>query len=168
MLDLTEATLNRKGWASSREPAIPTPAGTRKPDLIVWRESCAKAAVIDVTVVADNASLSRQHRNKVAHYDTPAVREYASALSGKAEVVFSSVTLSWRGVIAAESAHLLAEDLGWSRDEFELIAVRCLTYSGYAARVYREATGRLRWGCSDAPYNGAHPLEFRSAANHPA
>ena len=57
VLGLTEATLNRKGWASSREPAIPTPAGTRKPNLIVWRESCAKAAVIDVTVVADNASL---------------------------------------------------------------------------------------------------------------
>ena len=144
VLDLTEATLNRKGWAFSREPAIPTPAGTRKPVFVVWRESCAKATVIDVTVVADNASLSRQHLNKVAHYDCPAVREYASAISGKAEVVFSSVTLSWQGVISAESAHLLADDLGWSRDEIELIAVRCLTYSSYAARIYREATGRLR------------------------
>ena len=143
VINLTETTSSRRGWSSCHEPATPTPAGTRKPDLVVWRESNAQAVVIDVTVVADNASLSRQHYNKVAHYDSPAVREHVSVLSGKAEVVFSSVTLSWRGVISAESAHLLDGDLGWSRNEVELIAVRYLICSSYAARNYREATGRL-------------------------
>ena len=50
-----------------KEPAIPTPAGLRKPDLLV--ATTTKSAVIDVQVVSDNADLSQAHVRKVTYYD---------------------------------------------------------------------------------------------------
>ena len=74
IVDLVEQALTRKGYSISREPAIPTPVGIRKPDLIVARGSAV--IVLDVTVVADNADLALSHGRKCEYYDTPAVREW--------------------------------------------------------------------------------------------
>ena len=66
--------LTQKGYAISREPAIPTPAGIHKPVLVVARNSAV--TVIDVTVVADNADLAQSHDKKCEYYDTPSIREW--------------------------------------------------------------------------------------------
>ena len=40
------------GFTTRVEPAIPTPAGVRYPDLVAWKGD--KCVVIDTTIVADN------------------------------------------------------------------------------------------------------------------
>ena len=62
IVDLVKQALTRKGFTTCRELAIPTPAGIRKPDLVVARSS--PVTVLDVTVVADNADLAQSHGRK--------------------------------------------------------------------------------------------------------
>ena len=59
-------------YTVSREPAIPTPAGIRKPDLVVAHGSAV--TVLDVTIVAGNADLTQSHGRKCEYYDTPSIR----------------------------------------------------------------------------------------------
>ena len=51
--------LQKKGYDVLVEPSIPTLAGIRKPDIIAAKGG--QAMVIDVTIVADNASLNHAH-----------------------------------------------------------------------------------------------------------
>ena len=62
IVDLVEETLARKGYTITREPAIPTPTGICRPDLVAAKDSAK--TVLDVTIVADNADLSRAHDSK--------------------------------------------------------------------------------------------------------
>lgn len=50
--DLLAQQLTRKGWNVQKEPAIRTPAGLRKPDLIITESN--RAVVLDIQVVADS------------------------------------------------------------------------------------------------------------------
>ena len=95
IVDLVEQALTPKGYSISREPAIPTPAGIRKPDLVVARGSAV--TVLDVTVVADNADLALSHGRKCEYYDTPAVCEWLQDRYRPGDMTFSAVALNWRG-----------------------------------------------------------------------
>ena len=95
IVDLVEQVLTPKGYTTCREPAIPTPAGIRKPDLVVSRGSAV--TVLDVTVVADNADLALSHGRKCEYYDTPAVREWLQDRYRPGDMTFSAVALNWRG-----------------------------------------------------------------------
>ena len=66
------ATLGKTGYTTRVEPAIPTPAGVRYPDLIAWKGD--KCVVIDTTIVADNFDPDGAHERKVVYYDKPAIR----------------------------------------------------------------------------------------------
>ena len=74
IIDLVEQALTPKGYTTCREPAIPTLAGIRKPDLVVSRGSAV--TVLNITVVANNADLALSHGRKCEYYDTPAVCEW--------------------------------------------------------------------------------------------
>ena len=50
------------------EPAIFTPAGLRRPDIIAWNLG-TRCYMIDVTVAAGNAELGTVHQRKVYYYD---------------------------------------------------------------------------------------------------
>ena len=78
IIHLVEQALTRKGYTTCREPAIPTPAGIRRPDLLVSRGLAV--TVLDVAAVADNADLALRHGRKGKYYDTPAVREWVRDL----------------------------------------------------------------------------------------
>ena len=94
IVDLVDQALTRKSYSISREPAIPTPAGICKPDLVV---ACGSAVtVLDVTVVADNADLALSHGWKCEYYDTLAVHE---GVSGVFFGLISFVTLERRSWI---------------------------------------------------------------------
>ena len=94
--------MTQKGFAITREPAIPTPAGIRRPDLVVARGSAV--TVIDVTIVAHNADLARVHGSKCEYYDTPSIREWIRDRYSTNEIAFSAVTLNWRGSMALPAA----------------------------------------------------------------
>ena len=84
ILDLVEQALSQKGYAITREPAIPTPAGICRPDLVLVRGSAV--TVIDVRIVADNADLARVHGSKCEYYDTPSIRELIRDRYGTDEI----------------------------------------------------------------------------------
>ena len=60
IVSLVQTAAGKAGWSCIREPAIPTTAGLRRPDLIFHHESWS-SVVLDVRIVADNAVLHDVH-----------------------------------------------------------------------------------------------------------
>ena len=114
VVELIASNARKKGWDVLVEPVIPTPAGVRRPDLVI--HGLRKTAfVIDATVVADNADLTDRHNGKCHYYDIPAIRQWVKGVRPDIdEVKFSSVTLNWRGLFAIQSAETLCRDIGMS------------------------------------------------------
>ena len=71
--------------------------------------------MLDVTVCADNAVLHEVHECKVQYYDVPDIRSWIARNINDSSVTFSSVTLSWRGLMARASADTLCSDLALGR-----------------------------------------------------
>ena len=141
IVDLVEQALTRKGYTTYREPAIPTPAGIRKPDLVV---SCGLAVtVLDVTAVADNADLALSHGRKCEYYDTPAVREWVRDRYGSGEVTFLAVALNWRGSMALPSARGL-RSLGVSGAFLGLISFVTLERGSWIVNHFRRSAYKVR------------------------
>ena len=101
------ATLGKTGYTTRVEPAIPTPAGLRYPDLIAWKAD--KCVVIDTTIVADNFDPDGAHERKVVYYDKPAIRTWCAEVSGVPadKVKVSACVLTWRGVPSTRSVREL-------------------------------------------------------------
>ena len=140
IVDLVEKALTRKGYTICREPAIPTPAGIRKPDLVVSRDSAV--TVLDVTVVADNADLAQSHGRKCEYYDTPAIREWVRDRYGPERVTFSAVALNWRGSMAIPSARGL-RSLGVSGAFLGLISLVTLERGSWIFNHFRRSAYRV-------------------------
>jgi len=73
LVTLVQTAAGKAGWSCIREPAIPTCAGLRRPDLIVHHHQRG-TYVLDVTIVADNAVLHEVHECKIQYYDVPDIR----------------------------------------------------------------------------------------------
>ena len=141
IVDLVEQALTRKGYTISREPAIPTPAGIRKPDLVVARNSAV--TVMDVTVVADNADLAQSHGMKCEYYDTPSIREWIRDRYGLGGMSFSAVARNWRGSMAIPSARGL-RSLGVSGAFLGLISFVTLERGSWIVNHFRRSAYRVR------------------------
>ncbi len=124
VFDLLAKQLGKKGWSTCREPSIQTPAGIRRPDLIVWGRG--RSVVIDVQVVADSCAtpLLTAHEFKVAYYNWDPITAWVSQKTG-AVPSFSSLTLNWRGIMASASVKTL-KDLGLTTLDLKLLVVRSL------------------------------------------
>ena len=114
--------LKKRNWQVTVEPAIPTNAGLRRPDMIVWKDS-ATCYVIDVTVVADHADLDKAYQSKVERYNTQCVRDWASRVSGTASAAISVVVFNWRGALAVPSFRLMKYDLLFNKESIELLGI---------------------------------------------
>jgi len=121
---LTEV-VRRSGFATRVEPAIPTPAGIRYPDLVVWKDGLC--VVVDTTIVADHKNPDDAHERKVRYYDQPAIRGWCESISGVAadEVKFSACVLTWRGVPSVRSVREL-RTLGVTKSNWLLLSVKAL------------------------------------------
>ena len=140
VLDLLQCQLSRKGYRLLREPNIRTPAGVRKPDLVVW--DGRQSVVLDVQVTADNSTgdlLGRAHGLKVAHYDTESIRTWVRDMTGHPPV-FTTCTISWRGTMATPSYNSL-RDLKCSKADLKLLVVRSLEGSVSIIRSHRDIGG---------------------------
>ncbi|MEG7524136.1 MAG: hypothetical protein M3H12_13710, partial [Chromatiales bacterium] len=89
--------LIKKGFTTKVEPAIPTPAGIRYPDIIAWKGNLC--AVVDTTIIADNFSTNDAHTRKATYYDQPSIRQWCETESGvnKENISFTACALNWRG-----------------------------------------------------------------------
>lgn len=137
-------TALKRGYTVEAERLIPTPAGNRKPDLVIFRAGL-EAVVVDITIVSDGARLTAEHNAKVAKYNKGAIREYVAGRAKIAaeHVAFSSVTLNWRGALARESDTLLTS-LGFTRREKELVSVRTVEHAYVLYAAHRHSTWRAR------------------------
>ena len=141
LLDLTASLCKKKGWTYSREPAIPTTAGIRRPDFLMKVDD--KVHVIDAQVVSDNALLSESHGRKVQYYKNREIEDYAKRVFNVETVEFSSITLNWRGAIAQETADWWTR-VGFSKADMELLVVRTLEGGAKCVRHFRRSTYTLR------------------------
>ena len=121
LVSLVQSAAGKPGWSCIREPAIPTTAGIRRPDLIFFHQD-RPTYVLDVTVVADNALLHEVHERKVQYYDVPDIRNWLARTISSNAVYFSNVALSWRGLMACASAETLCSDLALGRQVPSLLS----------------------------------------------
>lgn len=122
VLARTVKLLIKNNWSVLVEPGIPTPAGLRRPDIIVWNGD-STCYVIDVTVAADNADLNAVHRRKVEYYNTEHVCNWAARVSGAASVTVSSISFNWRGSLAVPSHNLLRGSLAIRERDVQLLGL---------------------------------------------
>ena len=101
----------------------------------------ARAAVIDIQVVSDNAELARAHQRKVAHYDNETIRQETQfKLCTSHPVQVSSATLNWRGCWAKESIKTLKE-LGLTDHQLAQVSIRVVENTNTILKVF-QVTGR--------------------------
>ena len=119
IIDFVESGASRQGYDIKGEPAIPTLAGIRKPDLILDRGECV--TILDVTIVADNSDLEECHEIKCLYYDQPAIQQWVQQCYGPRSISFEAVAMNWRGLLAVRSAEAL-RPLGLSASFLSLIS----------------------------------------------
>lgn len=152
VVELVASKPHKKGWSLLIEAAIPTPAGVRRPDLVI--HGLRKTAyVIDATIVADNADLYGTHLGTCQYHDTPAIRQWVKGVNPDiGEVHFSSVTLNWCGLFAVQSAETLCRDIGLSTSFLSLISqvvlergLRIYQYYGCTVSLFVPRSTRTWW-----------------------
>lgn len=127
------SSLERKGWLVQYERLYETQEGLRKPDITAYKDG--RYAIVDAQVVSAE-DLDRAHFAKVAKYrDIAGLAEILLQEPGPAQggarrravtrVTFSSVTVSWRGVMSPQSASEL-EALGVDRPTLRRVPTMAL------------------------------------------
>ena len=105
--------------------AIPTPAGIRYPDLVIWKNGLC--VVVDTTIVSNHKPPDDAHERKVIYYDQPAIRGWCEMVSGVAadEVKFSACVLTWHGVPSQRPVREL-RTLGVTKSNWMLLSVKMM------------------------------------------
>ena len=125
-----------------KEPSIRTPAGLRKPDVVVWDQR--QSTVLDVQITSDSSlgdTLERAHGLKRTYYDVEDIREWVRTRTGHSPV-FTTLTINWRGVMATPS-YMALKTLGLTKRDIHLLTVRSIEGSVAALRSHRGLGG---WG----------------------
>ena len=141
IVDLVISSAEKIGYSICREPAIPTPAGIRKPDLVLVRD--CDLTILDVTIVADNADLEQSHQDKQVYYDVPAIREWAQRRYEPRHIAFEALAMSWRGLLASRSAAALRR-LGLSARFISLASAVALERGTWIVNHFRRSTYTIR------------------------
>ena len=115
--------------------------GVRKPDLVLWNES--KAYVADVTITFDQVCGAKAHRDKIAYYDQPEIREWVTLRTGLVDVSFSTVATNWRGVLLALSAEFLKSVLKLFTWDLSLLGLRIYEETYHIHRCFARGTFRV-------------------------
>ena len=140
-----DKTLRNKGYSTRVEPAIPTPAGLRYPDVIAFKGSTC--VVIDTTSIGDTFDLDAAHGRKVAYYDVNAIRNWCGRETGvlPPNVQFSACVLNWRGTPSNRFLREL-EDFGVTKRDWHTLSVKVLEGGVKTISTFRRTTST--WGGS--------------------
>lgn len=125
--------LKSSGFKVEWEPRFKTSNGIRKPDIIARKGD--KTYVVDIQVVGDGRNLRGRHLEKVRKYgsDKDIVRQLGSA-------VFSSLTITYKGVWSRESAETLRQ-MGVRERIMDLITVQAIQGTLNLWRVFNSLAG---------------------------
>jgi len=141
IVDLVMSGAEKIGYSISREPAIQTPAGIQKPDLVLVRNS--DLTILDVTIVAENTDLEKTHNDKCVYYDVPAIREWAQLCLEPKHIAFEALAMNWRGLPATRSAVALRR-LGLSAPFLSLVSAVALEHVTWIVNHFRHSTYTIR------------------------
>jgi len=150
------AELQRGGYSVRREHTFRTREGVRKPDILAAKGG--HGHILDVQIISGARSLTEGHERKRRYYASNA--ELVGSASGLLQVPersisVSTVTLSWRGVWAGESAAAL-ESLGVSKAVMRGITTRVLKGSHMNFTRFNQTTSVTR-GRSNLRMSGWGP-----------
>ncbi len=134
--------LQKKGFKVIQEPCIATDVGIRKPDLVISRDG--EATIVDMTVVADNASLNDAHMRKCRYYNDPKIIEWVKTHTGCSSVAFGAVSMNWRGAMAPRSYSMLKDTFGLSLNVVRLMSVKTVIGGFYIYCCFKRSTFRTR------------------------
>lgn len=141
IVDLVMSGVERIGYGIRRELAIPTPAGIRKPDLVL--ASDGHLTILDVTIVANYTDLDKAHHNKQVYYDVPAIRELAQSCYKPRHIAFEALAMNWRGLLASRST-LTLRRLGLSAQFLSLASALALKQTTWIVNHFRGSTYTIR------------------------
>lgn len=114
--------LEAKNYEVHVEPKLTTQLGVRKPDIIATKENFA--IVIDAQVINDQYSPEEAHRNKIRYYQN--IEEDIKNWSNKRNIIFTSITLSWRGIWSKQSAESLLQLRVIKKKDLKVLATRAI------------------------------------------
>ena len=130
VVQLVVRNAKRKGWNCLVEPTSPIRAGVRRPDIVLYKDT-GPACNIDAQVVADNADLSVFHHRKFDYYHQPEITDWVHHQTGAEQIIYSSATLSWRGLLSGGSGYCL-----WGSVKTLALIFQATLEMGH--RVYRQ------------------------------
>ena len=82
-------------------------------------------------MVADNADLSISHHRKCDYYHQPEITDWVHHQTGAEQIIYSSATLSWRGLLSGGSGYCL-----WGSVKTLALIFQATLEMGH--RVYRQ------------------------------
>lgn len=142
LANVLRSALLARNWRTWSEPAIPTMAGIRRPDLVAVKED--QALIIDTTVCADahGASLEDVYARKVTYYDRPEIRACVLDTTGAGSFTFGALVFNCRADISART-HGLLRRLRLLK-EIKIMEVLVLEENARILHFFKQVSGR--WG----------------------
>lgn len=126
-----------RGHETEMEPRFQTEAGLRKPDLVV--KLGVTAVVVDAQVVNDQVNLDYAHTAKQDYYKN--LERAVKTKYGVESVVFTSATLSWRGLWSRKSAGSLVELGILRKGQLKVLSSRVIIGGLACFHLFNKATG---------------------------
>lgn len=151
--------MDRLGYMTRREHLFQTSSGGRKPDIVAAKQD--RGVVLDVQIVSGARPLTDAHKRKRQYYagNEELVGKIAALLQvPRTNITVSTITLSWRGVWAHESANLMA-GLGISKAILNGITTRVIKGSLLNFRRFNQTT-MVHRGRSHMRMSGWGPPQF--------
>ncbi|CAL7932861.1 unnamed protein product, partial [Xylocopa violacea] len=143
LVSYTSRALDQQGYNIELEPAIQTIVGTRKPDIIAHRGRTA--LVIDAQVVGEQADLDMAHNKKTNYYSTNnSLVEAIKRRTSADRVIFSSITLSCRGIWSLASANQLLSLGVIRKKDIKILSTRVLLGGMLCFSIFNRTTGIRR------------------------
>ena len=138
MNTLLDKKLINNGFSTHVEPAIPTPAGLRYPDLIAFKGGTC--VVINTTIIGDTIDLDAAHGRKVAYYDVDAIRNWCGRRRHfTTQRSFLACVRNWRGTHSNRSTREL-KDLGVTKRDWHILSVKVLEGGVKTISAFRQTT----------------------------
>lgn len=118
------------------EPLFKTHSGVLKPDALIRIGS--HAVVVDAQIVGERVDLDRAHRSKIAKYAS--LESVIKTKYSVKRVLFTSLTLSSRGVWSKQSYECLVENGVMKSSDAKIISTRALIGGLHAINTFNRRT----------------------------
>lgn len=136
-------SLQTQGYEVFVEPKIKSSLGLRKPDIVA--KMGVTALVIDAQVVGDQTNLDEAHNKKVEYYGQ--VGEEIRAQFEVGTVIFSSITLSWRGIWSKASAEHLTATGVIKKNQIKVLSTRAIVGGLACFHLFNKSTQTVGRAC---------------------